>query len=87
MERAAAADVIATFGPLDEDVIARIVAVGASEAELLEAKAWMAADHYMGPAGKPPPKGTVKEVCDLIETAEARSPIDEAPEAPPQPKA
>ena len=83
MARASASDVIATFGPLDEDLVARIVAVGATEAQLLEAKAWMAADHYMGPAGKPPPKGTVKEVCDLIETAEARSPIDEAPEAPP----
>ena len=83
MERATAAEVIATFGPLDEDLVARIVAVGASEAQLLEAKAWMAADHYMGPAGKPPPTGPVKEVCDLIEVAETRSPIDEAPEAPP----
>lgn len=83
MERAAAADVIATFGPLDEDLIAGIVAVGPSPAQLLEAKAWMAADHYMGPAGKPQPTGAVKEVCELIEAAEARSPIDEAPEAPP----
>ncbi len=76
---------IATFGPLDEDVVARIVAVGPSPAQLLEAKAWMAADHYMGPAGKPPPTGAVKEVCELIEAAEARSPIDEAPKAPPKP--
>jgi hypothetical protein len=71
MARAAANEVIATFGPLDADLIARIVATGASEAQLLEAKAWMAADHYMGPAGKPPPTGAVKEVCELIEGAEA----------------
>lgn len=84
MERASASDVIETFGPLDEDLVARIVAVGPSEAELLEAKAWMAADHYMGPAGKPPPKGHVKEVCELIEAAEAEFAEEDAPAAPPR---
>ena len=85
MERATAAEVIATFGPLDEDLVARIVAVGASEAQLLAAKAWMAADHYMGPAGKPPPTGPVKEVCELIESAEAQLTEEDLPAAPPQP--
>jgi hypothetical protein len=82
MERATAADVIATFGALDEDLVARIVALEPTKAQLLEAKAWMAADHYMGPAGKPP-IGAVKEICDLIEAAEAQLVEEDGPATPP----
>lgn len=72
MEHATASDVLAILGSLDEDLVARIVELQPTKAELLEAKAWMAADHYMGPAGKPPPTGVVKEICDLVEAAEAQ---------------
>ena len=83
MAQVSASDVIAVFGPLDEDLIVRIVETGPSAAELLEAKAWMAADHYMGPEGKPPPQGRVKAVCELVEASEARSPLDDGTELPP----
>lgn len=84
MTRVSASDVTAVLGPLDEDLVARIVETGPSEAELLEAKAWMAADHYMGPEGKAPPQGRVRELCELVEAAEARSPFDDETEHPPK---
>lgn len=79
MEHASASDVIEILGPLDEGLVARIVALQPTPAELLEAKAWMAADHYMGPAGKPPPTGVVKEVCELVEAVEAELEEEPAP--------
>ena len=59
-------DVIAMLGELDDDVIAEIIANGATLEELAEAHAWLANDEPLMNAGRPFPSGRVARVVDII---------------------
>ena len=59
-------DVIAMLGELDDDVIAEIIANGATLEELAEAHAWLANDEPLMNAGRPLPGGRVARVVDII---------------------
>jgi uncharacterized protein (DUF433 family) len=59
-------DVIAMLGELDDDVIAEIIASGATLEELAEAHAWLANDEPLMNAGRPLPGGRVARVVDII---------------------
>jgi hypothetical protein len=61
----------AILGPVDEDLMAGIAALDATEAELQEAKAWLAADEAFANEGRPPPSGRVAELLDLLQADEA----------------
>ncbi len=52
-------DVTAMFGELDDVVIAKIIATGATADELAEAHAWLANDEPLMNAGRPLPSGRV----------------------------
>jgi hypothetical protein len=59
-------DITALFGELDDVVIAKIIAIGATRNELAEAHAWIANDEPLMNAGRPLPSGRVgrDEPCD-----------------------
>lgn len=74
---ASADDVREIVGPLDDQVVARIVATGASAAEVLEAHTWMNADDYLGELEKhKSPK--VQQVIEILE-AELPEPEEARP--------
>lgn len=56
-------------GPVDEELIARILATGASEADLLAAVAWVEEDDYMGEESSRRPTGTVARLCAILQEA------------------
>ena len=59
-------DVIAMLGEIDDDVVAEIIASGATLEELAEAHAWLANDEPLMNAGRPLPGGRVARVVDII---------------------
>ncbi|MGB8276180.1 MAG: hypothetical protein WCF16_13025 [Alphaproteobacteria bacterium] len=59
-------DVIGIVGPLDDFRIARIIATGASAAELTEAFEWLSEDDVMGPKLRRPLSGRVGELYDIL---------------------
>lgn len=62
--------VAAVFGPLDDSLVVAILATGASEDELLEARAWMEGDSKDMAAGGFTPVGRVALLIGLLEDAE-----------------
>jgi hypothetical protein len=60
-------DVIAILGPVDEDLVARIAATGATRAELAEAKVWAASDEALVNEHRSMPSGRVARLLDLLE--------------------
>ncbi len=63
---ATAAEVVEIVGPLDDQVIARIIGTGASAADVLEAFTWLNADDYMGKLERPK-IGAMAAVIDILE--------------------
>ena len=59
-------DVITMVGELDDVVIAKIIATGATTDELAEAHAWLANDEPLMNAGRPLPSGRVARVVDIV---------------------
>ena len=59
-------DVIAMLGEIDDDVVAEIIASGATLEELAEARAWLANDEPLMNAGRPLPGGRVARVVDIV---------------------
>ena len=59
-------DVIAMLGEIDDDVVAEIIASGATLEELAEARAWLANDEPLMNAGRPLPSGRVARVVDIV---------------------
>ena len=60
-------DVVSVLGPVDEPVVADIVATGVPPAELAEARAWVNADEAMIGEGRPLPCGRVAELVELLQ--------------------
>ena len=60
-------DVVSALGPVDETVVADIVATGVTPEELAEAWAWVNADEAMIGEGRPLPCGRVAELVELLQ--------------------
>jgi hypothetical protein len=59
-------DVTEMFGELEDVVIAKIMATGATVEELAEAHAWLANDEPLMNAGRPLPSGRVARLADIV---------------------
>ncbi|MDX3978167.1 hypothetical protein [Shinella sp.] len=59
-------DVIAILGPVDETLVAEVVATRATQAELTEAFAWASNDEALIGEGRPLPSGRVAALVDLL---------------------
>jgi uncharacterized membrane protein YkvA (DUF1232 family) len=68
-------DVIAMLGDLDDVVVAKIIASGATTEELAEANAWLGNDEAMMNTGRPLARG---RVARLVETLVAIKEEEEA---------
>ncbi|CDN57824.1 Hypothetical protein RG1141_PA09920 (plasmid) [Neorhizobium galegae bv. officinalis bv. officinalis str. HAMBI 1141] len=60
-------NIIAVLGPVDETLVADILATGASVRDLAEAWAWVNADEALMNEGRKLPTGKVAELVDLLE--------------------
>jgi hypothetical protein len=54
------------LGPVDNALLAEIVAIDASERELAEAHAWAVSDEALVNEFRPMPKGKVAELVDIL---------------------
>jgi hypothetical protein len=63
-------DVVAAVGPVDDHLIAEVLATGASAEELTDAQAWLANDEAPLNTGRPLPTGRLARLVELIEAAE-----------------
>ena len=63
-------EVVAVLGPVDETLVAEIIATGASLSELREAFAWLNSDEALMNEGRPLPGTRVAALIDLIEPEE-----------------
>jgi hypothetical protein len=63
---ASASEVRAIVGPLEDIAIARILATGATAAEVLEAFTWLTADDQLGTELERTCRGRVAEVYDIL---------------------
>ena len=63
---ATSSDIIGICGHLDDGVIARILATGATATEVLEAFTWLNADDQIGTELRRHRRGTVGEVYDIL---------------------
>jgi hypothetical protein len=68
--RLSSEDVRAVVGPIDETLLADILATGASAQELAEAWAWVSADEALVNEGRALPSGRVAQLIDLLEPDE-----------------
>ncbi len=68
---ATASGVVRIVGPLEDDVIARIISTHATEAEVLEAVKWFTADDDLGAEVRRTRTGRVAQVYDIL-SAEAQ---------------
>jgi hypothetical protein len=59
-------DVISVLGPVDETIVAEIVATGATPEELAQAWAWVNSDDALIDEGRPLPSGRVQELVDIL---------------------
>lgn len=63
-------DVVALLGPIDETMIADVIATGATAGELAEAWAWINSEEALVSEGRRPPTGKVAELVDLLSSQE-----------------
>ncbi|WP_349254137.1 hypothetical protein [Rhizobium sp. CC1099] len=60
-------EVRAIIGPVDEVLLADILATGASAKELAEAWAWVNAEEALADEGRPLPTGRIARLVDLLD--------------------
>jgi hypothetical protein len=63
-------DVVSVLGPVDETLIAEIIATGASFDDLREAWAWLNGDEALMSEGRPLPGTRIAALIDLLEPQE-----------------
>ncbi|WP_424139576.1 hypothetical protein [Roseomonas chloroacetimidivorans] len=67
-------DVRSILGPVDNHLVARILATGATREELAEAYTWLSNNEAPMNSGQPLASGRVAELIDLLEESEEDSP-------------
>src|SRR5262249_60451361 len=63
-------DVMTMLGPLDDAVVAGIIATGATVEELAQARAWLTNDEALINSGKPLPSGRVADIIEIMAAQE-----------------
>ena len=63
-------DVMTMLGPLDDAVVAGIIATGVTIEELAEARAWLTNDEALINSGKPLPSGRVADIIEIMAAQE-----------------
>jgi hypothetical protein len=71
-----AAELHRMLGDLDDATCARIIATGATRAEVLEAQQWLSADDQLGTDLERGKHGVVGEIYEIL--LEAEAPLDDA---------
>jgi hypothetical protein len=66
LQSATASEIIEIVGHLDDGVVARILATGATPAEVLEAFTWATADDQIGTELRPCRSGIAGEVYEIL---------------------
>jgi hypothetical protein len=74
-EPISAAELHRLLGDLDDATSARILATGASEAEIVEARQWLTADDQLGTELEHGRRGVVGEVYEIL--SEVAAPLEE----------
>jgi hypothetical protein len=64
---ATAGDIVAIVGPIDDSVIARIVAIGATVEEVREANAWLSTRDYFRRKAHDSAHGRIAETYQLLD--------------------
>lgn len=67
---ATAAEVVEILGRADDDLVMRILATGASAAEVLEAFTWANADDQIGTELERRPRGAAAQVYEILKSEE-----------------
>jgi hypothetical protein len=67
---ATAAEITEIAGRLDDELLARIIATGATPAEVLEAFTWANADDQIGTELERRPRGAAAQVYELLKETE-----------------
>jgi hypothetical protein len=60
------AQIVTILGPVDDDLVVRIIDMGATAEELAEARAWVAADDTLMKEGRPRPSGRIGDLVDIL---------------------
>lgn len=68
-------EVMALTGRSDDRVVTDILTMGASRAELAEARAWLENDEAMLNAGRPIPAGRVARLVEMLQTDDEDMPV------------
>lgn len=63
-------DILGVIGPADETVLAQIVEIEPTPAELAQAQAWIANDEAWINEGRPIPSGRVGQLIDILQPDE-----------------
>ncbi|WFU33997.1 hypothetical protein QA635_06020 [Bradyrhizobium brasilense] len=77
-------DVLKAVSHADDVTIAKIIASGATLAELAEAQAWLANDEPLINAGKPLATGRARELVDILSDLEPSEDDEPSPPIAPQ---
>ncbi len=67
---ASAAEITEITGPLDDEILVRIIATGATPAEVLEAFTWAQADDQIGTELERRPRGAAARVYEILKDIE-----------------
>lgn len=70
MTQLARDDVLAALGPVDDLIVAEVIATGASAEELAEAQAWLTNDEALVNAGRPLASGRVGRLVEILARVE-----------------
>jgi hypothetical protein len=62
--------IVSVLGPVDDELVAELMATGASPEELREAWGWLASDEALMGAGRPLPGTRVGQLIDLLDSDE-----------------
>lgn len=60
-------EILSVLGPVDDELVAELMATGASGAELKEAWNWLHSDDALMGEGRPLPGSRVANLIDLLE--------------------
>ncbi|HEV2303502.1 MAG TPA: hypothetical protein VGR91_18205 [Stellaceae bacterium] len=67
---ATVSEIVEILGALDDDLVTRILATGASAAEVLEAFTWANADDQIGTDLERRPRGAAAQVYEILKSEE-----------------
>ncbi len=79
MSRLTREELVAALGPVDDIVVAQVVAMGATAEELAEARAWIASDEPLINSGRPLAAGRIGQLVEILATIEEEEDAEPGP--------